>query len=86
VVDSGTILAIEGATVTVTLAGGSTYSFESSTETDTEGSFSIEQLPVGSYDLTVSADTYDDTNISGIAVTADAINDIGEIELILSTL
>lgn len=81
VVDSGTTLAIEGATVTVTLAGGNTYSFESSAETDSEGSFSIGQLPVGSYDLTISADTYDDKHISGIAVTADAINDIGEIGL-----
>jgi len=84
VVDAGTTLAIEGATVTVTLAGGSSYSFESSTETDSEGSFSIEQLPVGSYDLTASADTYDDNTILGIAVTADAINAIGEIGLTLT--
>jgi hypothetical protein len=81
VVDSGTTLAIEGATVTVTLAGGSTYSFESSTETDILGAFSLEQLPVGSYDLMVSADGYDDYNSSGIAVTAGVINDIGEIGL-----
>jgi len=84
VVDSGTTLAIEGATVTVTLAGGSTYVFESSTETDSEGSFSIGQLPVGTYDLTASADTYDDNNILGIAVTEDAINDIGEKGLTLT--
>ncbi len=84
VVVEGTTSAIEGATVTVTLAGGSTYSFESSTETDSEGSFSIEQLPVGTYDLLASADTYDDNNILGIAVTADAINDISEIGLMLT--
>ena len=78
---------IEGAIVTVTLSGGSTYSFESATETDTEGSFSIEQLPVGSYDLMVmvSADGYDDYSTSGIVVTAGVINNIGEIELTLST-
>lgn len=76
---------IDEATVTVTLSGGSTYSFESSTETDSLGFFSIEQLPVGSYDLTVSAEGYDDTNIFGIAVTTGVINDTGEIELILST-
>ena len=51
VVDSVTKSAIGGATVTVTLSGGSTYSFDSFTETDTEGSFSIEQLPVGFYIL-----------------------------------
>ena len=88
VVDFITTLAIEGATVTVTLAGGSTYSFESSTETDTLGFFSIEQLPVGSYDLMVSADGYDeynDTTPGGIAVTTGVINNIGEIGLTLST-
>ncbi len=88
VVDLITTLAIEGATVTVTLAGGSTYSFDSFTETDTEGSFSIEQLPVGSYDLTVSADGYDEYNDAtpgGIAVTTGVINNIGVIGLSLST-
>jgi hypothetical protein len=86
VVDSVSKLAIEGETVTVTLSGGSTYSFDSFTETDTEGNFSIEQLPVGSYDLTVSADGYDDYNDAtpgGIAVTAGTTTDIGEIGLIL---
>jgi hypothetical protein len=88
VVDFITTLAIEGATVTVTLAGGSTYSFESSTETDSLGFFSIEQLPVGSYDLMVSADGYDEYNDAtpgGIAVTTGVINNIGEIGLTLST-
>ena len=79
---------INGATVSVTLSGGSTYNFDSFTETDTEGNFSIEQLPVGFYTLTVSADGYDEYNDAtpgGIAVTTGAINNIGEIELILST-
>ena len=80
VVDLGTTLAIEGATVSVELVS-TIYNFESFTLTDADGNFSLEQLPVGSYDLTVSADTYDDNDISGIAVTADAINDIGEIGL-----
>jgi hypothetical protein len=50
---------INGATVSVTLSGGSTYNFDSFTEADTEGNFSIEQLPVGFYTLTVSADGYE---------------------------
>jgi len=75
---------INGATVTVTLSGGSTYSFDSFTETDTAGSFSIEQLPVGSYDLTVSAEgyvEYNDLTPGGIGVTAGGIIDVGIIEL-----
>lgn len=86
VVDSVDKLAIGGATVTVTLSGGSTYIFESTTETDTGGNFSIEQLPVGIYDLSVSAEGYDESTLGGIAVTEGAINNIeDEIELTLST-
>jgi hypothetical protein len=84
VVDSENKLAIGGATVTVTLFGGSTYIFESTTETDTGGNFSIEQLPVGLYTLNVfkeGYDEYNDTTPGGIAVTAGGINDIGVIAL-----
>lgn len=59
---------IEGATVTVTLSGGSTYSFDSFTETDTEGSFSIEQLPVGTYALNVVAGSYVEEIVNNIVV------------------
>jgi hypothetical protein len=83
VVDSVSKLAIEGTTVTVTLAGGSTYSFKSSKETDIAGSFLIEQLPVGSYDLVVSADGYADSSLSGIPVTAGGLNDLPLIELVV---
>jgi len=48
---------IEGATVSVSLSGG-VYTFNSSTLTDEDGLFVIEQLPVGNYKLTVSADYY----------------------------
>ena len=75
---------IVGATVSVTLSGGDI--FNSSAITNESGEFVFEQLPIGSYDLTVSADTYDDNNISGIAVTTGGINNIGVIELTLSTL
>ena len=86
VVDSVDKSAIGGATVTVTLSGGSTYIFESTTETDTGGNFSIEQLPVGIYDLSVSAEGYDESTLGGIAVTEGAINNIeDEIKLTLST-
>ena len=59
VVDSDSGEPIEGATVSVSLSGG-VYTFNSSTLTDVNGSFSIKQLPVGSYELTVSADYYND--------------------------
>ena len=73
---------IAGATVTVTLSGGDI--FNSSTSTNESGEFVIEQLPVGSYDLTVSAggyNEYTDVTPGGIAVTAGGIIDIGIIEL-----
>ena len=73
---------IAGATVTVTLSGGDI--FNSSTSTNESGEFVIEQLPVGSYDLTVLAggyNEYTDVTPGGIAVTAGGIIDIGIIEL-----
>jgi hypothetical protein len=82
VVDSGTTLAIEGATVSVELVS-LIYSFDSFTETDTEGNFSIEQLPVGNYNLTVSADGYSFySHAVEIAVTAGDTIEIGVIGLI----
>ena len=82
VVDSGTTLAIEGATVSVELVSV-IYSFDSFTETDTKGNFSIEQLPVGNYNLTVSADGYSFySHAVEIAVTAGDTIEIGVIELI----
>ena len=85
VVDSLSGLAISEATVSAALSG-SAHIFNSSAVTDDDGFFLIDQLPVGSYDLTVSADTYDDNNISGIAVTTGEINNIGVIKLTPSTL
>jgi hypothetical protein len=82
VVDSGTTLAIKGATVSVELVS-LIYSFDSFTETDTEGNFSIEQLPVGNYNLTVSADGYSFySHAVEIAVTAGDTIEIGVIGLI----
>jgi len=76
VVVLGTTTAIEGAMVTVTLAGGSTYIFGSSTETNGAGSFLIEQLPVGTYDLTVSAEGYTPSSVSAIPVTEGGLNNL----------
>ena len=86
VVDSAdSVSPIIGATVTVTLSGG-VYAFNSSALTDVNGEFTIEQLPVGTYDLTVSAEGYDESTLGGIAVTEGAINNIeDEIELTLFT-
>ena len=80
VVDSVSGLPISEASVIVTLSGG-VYAFNSSALTDVNGEFTIEQLPVGSYELTVSAEGYDDYSTSGIAVAVGGINDIGEITL-----
>jgi hypothetical protein len=81
--------AIGEATVSVSLSGG-VYIFDSSTETDDDGYFSIEQLPVGTYTLNVFKEGYVENNDAipgGIAVTEGAINNIeGKIELTLSTL
>jgi hypothetical protein len=85
VVVSGTALAIGGATVSIELDSG-IYTFNSSAVTDVNGEFTIEQLPVGSYNLTVSAEgyvEYIDVTPGGIGVTAGGINDIGEIGLTL---
>lgn len=84
VVDSLTELAISGATVTVILSGGSTYSFDSSADTNESGEFVIGKLPVGTYTLNVfkeGYDEYNDTTPGGIAVTAGGVTDIDEIEI-----
>ena len=81
VVDSETKNAIAGANVSVILDSVTT-----ATVTDVDGKFSIEQLPVGIYDLTISATGYevysDITPSGGITVTAGGITDIGTIELV----
>lgn len=82
VVDSETKLAIEGATVSVELVSA-IYSFNSFAETDVDGNFSIEQLPVGNYELTVSADGYIFySHAVEIGVTAGTTTEDIEIELI----
>jgi hypothetical protein len=80
VVDSGTTLAIEGATVSVELEGG-IYTFNSSAVTNASGEFVIEQIPVGIYDLTVSATNYDTSDIIQVTVTTEDVIGIGEIGL-----
>jgi len=85
VIGSDTSLPIAGATVTATLSGGSTYVFVSSVDTDGSGNFLIEQLPVGSYDLTISAAGYDPNTTPGIGVTESSTNPIGTISLTPST-
>jgi len=74
---------IIGASVSVSLSGG-VYIFSNSAVTDVNGEFVFEQLPVGSYDLTVSAEgyvEYNDVTPGGIVVTAGGILDVGIIEL-----
>ena len=85
VIGSDTSLPIAGATVTATLLGGSTYVFVSSVDTDGSGNFLIEQLPVGSYNLTISAAGYDPNTTPGIGVTESSTNPIGTISLTPST-
>jgi len=85
VVDSVTESAIGGATVTVTLSGGSTYSFDSSADTNESGEFVFGQLPVGSYELTVSEDDYYSAYLHAveIEVIEDTTTENIEIELTL---
>ena len=63
------MLSSGGATISVELES-SIYTFIGSTETDGAGSFLIEQLPVGNYQVTVSADGYTDYIVTGIAITS----------------
>ncbi len=73
--------AIGGANVSVELD-----SVITSTVTDTGGIFSIESLPVGIYDLTITANNYGPYSANGIEVpTAGGIIDIGTIELVPTT-
>jgi hypothetical protein len=80
VVDSGDLSVIEGAMVSVELEGG-IYTFNSSAVTNASGEFVIEQIPVGIYDLTVSATNYDTSDIIQVTVTTGDIIEIGEIGL-----
>ena len=74
-------MAIEGATVNVTLSGG-VYTFNSSADTNDKCEFVIEQLPVELYTLTVLADLYIPyIHAVEIEVTAGGVTDIGEIEI-----
>jgi hypothetical protein len=71
---------VEGATVTATLSG-SNYDFTSSTETINDGTFFLGMLPVGSYNLTITAEGYAIYEDTGIVVNKDTTNDLGVIEL-----
>ena len=83
VVDSvDSVSPIEGATVSVTLSGG-VYTFNSSALTDEDGLFVIDQLPVGTYDLTASAMGYYNSPAEVIVVTEGITTENIEIELIL---
>jgi len=73
VVDSDGGDPIGEATVSVTLSSG-VYTFNSSASTNENGEFMIEQLPVGIYDLTVSAINYVGSSVSGIPVTEGGLN------------
>ncbi len=82
VVNSLSGLPVEGAEVSVVLDGD----LPISTLTDAVGNFSIEQLSLGTYDLTITLAGYevysDVTPGGGIPVTAEGESDIGTIELI----
>jgi len=83
VVDSEYGSPINGAKVTATLSGGSTYIFNSSALTDVNGGFTIGQLPIGFYTLTVSADDY---SVYSHAVEIEVIEGIttSDIDIVLT--
>ena len=81
VVDSEDGLSISGTTVSVSLSDGE-YIFTTSIVTEQDGLFFIDQLPVGTYTLNVSADGYDKyTSEDGIEVKEGETTNIN-IELI----
>ena len=80
VVDLEDGLPISGTTVSVSLSDGE-YIFTTSIVTEQDGSFFIDQLPVGTYTLTVSAEGYIDHTEDGIAVTEGAAT--SDIDIVL---
>lgn len=85
--DSVNLALVEIGEANIELTGGA-YIFVNTTTTSTVvpiGTFNLVDVPAGSYTLNVYADGYDDYSTSGIVVTAGVINNIGEIELTLST-
>jgi len=81
VVDSEYGLLISEATVSVSLSS-SEYIFTASIVTEQDGLFFIEQLPVGTYTLNVSAEGYIDYTEDGIVVTEGAA--IIDIDIVLT--
>ena len=81
VVDLEDGLPISGTTVSVSLSDGE-YIFTTSIVTEQDGSFFIDQLPVGTYTLTVSAEGYIDHTEDGIAVTEGAAT--SDIDIVLT--
>lgn len=82
VIDSKDYLPIIEATVSVSLSS-SEYIFTTSTVTKQDGLFLFEQLPVGTYTLTTSADGYDEyTSEDGIEVTDGETT--GDIDIVLT--
>lgn len=75
------LIVIEGASVSFTLYGGE-YIFTTSIVTEQDGSFFIEQLPIGTYILKVSAEDYIDHTQDEIEVTKDEITD--DIDIVLT--
>ncbi len=69
------LIVIEGASVSFTLYGGE-YIFTTSIVTDEDGLFFIDQLPVGTYTLTASAEGYIDHTEDGITVSEGATTNI----------
>ena len=80
VVDSGNSWPISGTTVSVSLSDGE-YIFTTSMVTEQDGLFFIDQLPVGTYTLTASAEGYIDHTEDGIIITEGAT--ISDIDIVL---
>lgn len=80
VVDSEDGLSISGTTVSVSLSDGE-YIFTTSIITGHDGLFFIDQLPVGTYTLTVLAEDYIEYTEYGIMITEGAT--ISDIDIVL---
>ena len=81
VIDEDTNSPIQGAIVTATLSGGSSYNLVSSTETDSSGGYLLEQLPVGTYDLSATAEGYLPSDTQTVVVESGTITSPVDISL-----
>lgn len=79
VLDIDTLAAIDGALVEVHVHGEAALA--ANAFTDADGSFGVEGLAAGTYDLAFSADGYEPHLLTEVTVDAGGVTDVGEVHL-----